>query len=137
MKLSVKTGHEKLGHINEDAVRAMAEVARLGVNLRTRRCLCCLLGGQSKAEECFHVQRAYCCVRGRRRIFLDISTLKYPVGFYVTKSNWRVTQLKFSDFFDTKSGMVEPTCCTSGLPAERSSSTFDATTQVETTCRKC
>ena len=49
------------------------------------------------------------------RIFLDISAVKKPKGGpRVYKPNWRMmvderTQLKFSDFFETKDGMVEPT----------------------------
>ena len=50
------------------------------------------------------------------RIFLEIATLKsMPNGPTVTKPNWRImvderTQLKFSNFLDTKNGMIEPTC---------------------------
>jgi hypothetical protein len=52
---------------------------------------------------------------GEDRIFLDISTIKNKDDKRVYKSNWRImvdehTELKISDFFDTKSGMVEPTC---------------------------
>ena len=50
------------------------------------------------------------------RIFLDISTIKDPnMGKKQQyKKNWRIlvdeqTNLKFSDFFETKDGMVEPT----------------------------
>jgi len=49
------------------------------------------------------------------RIYLDIATIKAPSNVNVTKPNWCImvderTQLKFSDFFPTKNGMVEPTC---------------------------
>jgi len=50
------------------------------------------------------------------RVFLDIATVKSPKeGPKVRNPNWRVivderTQMKFSGFFATKNGMVEPTC---------------------------
>jgi hypothetical protein len=51
------------------------------------------------------------------RVFLDIATIKKPEGESgsVYKPNWRIvvderTQMKFSDFFVSKSGMAEPTC---------------------------
>jgi hypothetical protein len=50
------------------------------------------------------------------RVFLDITTVKSPPdGPRVTKPNWRIIvderiQIKFSDFYETKNGMVEPTC---------------------------
>ena len=53
------------------------------------------------------------------RIYLDISTIKKPKHMkqvkHVYQPHWGIlmdetTQLKFTEFFDTKSGMVEPTC---------------------------
>jgi hypothetical protein len=50
------------------------------------------------------------------RIYLDIATIKNTKnGPKVYKGNWRImvderTQLKSSDIFDTKNGMVEETC---------------------------
>jgi hypothetical protein len=50
------------------------------------------------------------------RVFLGIATDKGPEkGPNVTISNWRIivderTQLKFSDFFETKRGMAKPAC---------------------------
>ena len=48
---------------------------------------------------------------------MDIATVKKLVNLdvSVTKPNWCIivdecTQLKFSNFFDRKNGMVEPTC---------------------------
>ena len=48
---------------------------------------------------------------------LDISTIRAPKGakIAVSKPNWRLiidqrTGMKFSDFFATKNGMIEPTC---------------------------
>jgi hypothetical protein len=51
-----------------------------------------------------------------RRMFLDIATVKKTkTGPSVTKPNWQLmvderARLKFSDFFQTKNGMIEPTC---------------------------
>ena len=51
------------------------------------------------------------------RMYIDISTVKSPksVSVTVTKPQWRMmvdeyTGMKWSDFFETKDGMVEPTC---------------------------
>jgi hypothetical protein len=47
---------------------------------------------------------------------LDIATVKQPKGGpNVTRTNWRImvdeqTQLKFSNFYKKKNGMIEPTC---------------------------
>jgi hypothetical protein len=55
-------------------------------------------------------------IKDEKRIYLDIATIKKTKkGPKVYKGNWRImmdehTQLKFSDFFDTKNGMVEETC---------------------------
>jgi hypothetical protein len=53
----------------------------------------------------------------KARVFLDITMIKKPEGEKgsVYKPNWRFvvderTQMKFSDFFLSKSGMTEPTC---------------------------
>jgi phosphopentomutase len=54
--------------------------------------------------------------KNESRIYLYIATIKKTKnGPKVYKGNWRImvdetTQLKFSDFFDTKNGMVEETC---------------------------
>jgi hypothetical protein len=55
---------------------------------------------------------------GDGRIFLDISSVnntEYPEVENIPKPYWRIivdkrTQLKFSDFFSSKSGMIKPTC---------------------------
>ena len=51
------------------------------------------------------------------RIYIDLYKLKAHVGMNknISKSNWRLmvdedTQMKFTHFFETKKGMVEPTC---------------------------
>jgi hypothetical protein len=53
---------------------------------------------------------------GKNRIYLDIAMVKQRKGMpRATKLNWRNmvdqrTGLHFSNFFNTKNGMVEPTC---------------------------
>jgi hypothetical protein len=53
---------------------------------------------------------------GNNCVYLDIATVKRRENMpKVRKPNWRImvderTQLKFSNFFSTKNGMVEPTC---------------------------
>jgi hypothetical protein len=55
-------------------------------------------------------------VENNGRIFLGIATIKkVKDGPSVYRPNWRImvderTNLKFSDFYQTKAGMVKPTC---------------------------
>jgi hypothetical protein len=71
---------------------------------------------QSQAEECPEEKRACPSKETNGRIYLDIATVKkIKDGPNVTKPNWHImvdekTKLKFSDFFTSKIGMVEPTC---------------------------
>eukprot|EP00957_Ditylum_brightwellii_P182215 13881997-Ditylum_brightwellii.AAC.1 len=51
------------------------------------------------------------------RLFLDISTVKAPahIKVTITKPQWwiivdELTGMKWSNFFETKNGMIEPTC---------------------------
>jgi hypothetical protein len=49
------------------------------------------------------------------RIYLDIATINCPNKKQVYKKNWRTmvkerTGTKFTDFYETKAGMIEPTC---------------------------
>ena len=117
--------HELTGHINVEDCRKT--VKYLGYELSR--------GGLSPCESCAEakakmknlptrVQTVTTVVRPRviparpnDLVSLDISTIRAPKGVNVTvtKPNWRLiidqrTQMKFSEFFATKDGMIEPTC---------------------------
>jgi hypothetical protein len=117
VKMSIKTAHERLGHCDEEKTRKIAK--HLGWEL-TR-------GNLPPCEGCTEARANQKIIpkdsdHGKAkeingRIFLDISTIRDPedMKVTVTKRNWRImvdelTGMKFSDFFDTKNGMIEPTC---------------------------
>jgi len=59
---------------------------------------------------------AYSSKKSNGRVHLDIASLRFTDNNKISSnSNWKImvdekTQLKFSDFFNTKIGMVENTC---------------------------
>ena len=114
-RMSVAQAHECLGHCNEDAVHKTAK--HLGWELKPGAMPVCVACAEAKAKQ-KNVPKSSehkPATEVNERIFLDISTVKAPDGETLTKKNWRImvdkrTNLKFLDFFDTKNGMVEPTC---------------------------
>jgi hypothetical protein len=49
------------------------------------------------------------------QIYLDIPTINCPDKKQIYKKNWRImvderTGTEFSDFYEKKAGMIEPTC---------------------------
>ncbi len=77
--------------------------------------MCSMCSNKIQAEECSkspHVPEK----ANNKRIYLDNAIIKAPSNVNVTKTDWHImmderTQLKFSDFFPTKNGMVEPNLC--------------------------
>jgi hypothetical protein len=115
-RMSVKKAHDMLGHINEKAVRKTA--IALGWELTRGTLGVCEPRTEAKAKQ-KHLPRhpdAPPSTKDENCIYLDIATIKKTKkGPKVYKGNRRImveerTQLKFSDFFDTKNGMVEETC---------------------------
>ena len=112
--------HELFGHINETDCRRMA--AQLGIEVKRgamKPCQECMLAKARKKNlkrVCFKDEKK----DNVRRMFLDLSKIKCPpellkVVKSVYKPNWRLledeqTEMKFTEFFNTKNGMVEPTC---------------------------
>ena len=116
VKLTIQQAHERLGHCGEDATRKAAK--QLGWELTQgvmKPCDACTVG-KAKQKNVPKVHLGEPLKDGEHRVFLDISSVKHVTGQPKTiKPNWRIivderTQLKFSDFFDTKNGMIEPTC---------------------------
>jgi hypothetical protein len=116
LKMTIKQAHGKLGHSNEDATRKAARY--LGWELKPgtlKSCESCA-AAKAKQKNVPQVSEGMPAENGKSRIYLDIATVKQRKGMpRATKPNWRImvdqrTGLKFSNFFDTKNGMVEPTC---------------------------
>ena len=78
-------------------------------------CLACTLAKakQKNVNKCN--EQHVCATKENLRIFVDLAWFKNPVsGPKLTKRYWRLlgderTQLKFTDFSETKNGMVKPT----------------------------
>jgi hypothetical protein len=115
-RMSVKKAHDMLGHINEKAVRKTA--LALGWELTKGTLGVCEPCTEEKAKQKSLPRHPDMppLTKNESRIYLDITTIKKTKnGPKVYKGNWRImvderTQLRFSDFFDTKNGMVEETC---------------------------
>jgi hypothetical protein len=116
VKLNVQQAHERLGHCGEDLTRKTAKL--MGWELSPgglEPCQACA-AGKAKQKNVSKASPHEPAKASNERIFLDIATVKSPAdGPKVTKPHWRImvdekTQLKFSDFYESKSGMVEPTC---------------------------
>ena len=115
--MSIALAHERLGHANEEATRAAAN--HLGIKITRGTLKVCEACARAKAKQknvpkynaTHELELAF-----PTRVFMDIATVKTPEGQpQVTKPNWHIivdeaTNMKFSHFYQTKSGMVEPTC---------------------------
>ena len=115
-KMSVMTAHEKLGHCSEELTRKTAKALSWELTKGSFGvCEACTIGKAKQKnvpKESDHEPSKV----ANERIYMDISTIKAPEdGPKVTKPNWHImvdekTQLKFSHFYETKNGMIEPTC---------------------------
>jgi hypothetical protein len=114
--MSIKKAHDMMEHINKKAVRKTA--LTLGWELTKGALGVCESCTEAKAKQ-KNLPRhpdTSPSTKGESRIYLDIATIKKTKNVpKVYKGSWRImvderTQLKFSDFFDTKNGMVEETC---------------------------
>ena len=116
LTMSIAQAHDKLGHCSEDATRRGAKA--LGWHLTKgslKPCAACA-AAKAKQKNVPKYTENEPSKTSNGRIYLDIATLKdYSDGPTGTMPNWRImvderTQLKFSDFYATKNGMIEPTC---------------------------
>ena len=116
IKVNYQEMHDKLGHCNEDMTRKAAKL--LGFEIASGNvtpCEACTIAKakqQNVPKESQHIPAK----ESNGRVYLDIASLRSTDDNKISSnSNWRIivdekTQLKFSDFFNTKIGMVEPTC---------------------------
>jgi hypothetical protein len=113
-KMNVMKAHGVLGHSNEDTTRATAKALGWVLTGTWSPCEACAAGKarQKNLPKSEHAPAE----KGANRIFLDLATVKTPKGApKISKPNWRImvderTGMKFSDFYEKKDGMIEPTC---------------------------
>eukprot|EP00980_Cylindrotheca_fusiformis_P010432 scaffold2318_cov88-Cylindrotheca_fusiformis.AAC.1 len=115
-KVSVERLHQQLGHCGETDTRKAAKELNIELTRgKLKTCEACAKG-KAKQKSLPKETNHQVASADQRRIFLDISTIKRSdTQKIVSKGQWRlvvdeITQLKMSGFFDTKNGMVEPTC---------------------------
>jgi hypothetical protein len=119
-KVNIANMHGMMGHMGEDSTRAVAK--HLGIQLSQgtlKPCSDCAMAKAKKKALPKDSGHAI-CKQVNGRIYLDLSSIKRPKHLsklikVVNMPNWRLmveekTQLKISDFYKTKKGMVEPTC---------------------------
>ena len=109
--------HSKLGHISISETKRISKQLGWRIDDEYERCEACAIG---KAQQKGVTKRSnhVIATKNGERVFLDISSVKnteFPEVEVTPKPYWRIivderTQMKFSDFFTTKNGMVEPTC---------------------------
>ena len=116
VRMNFNEAHDKLGHMSNTLTKATAK--QLGWQLigAIKPCESCAIA-KAKQKNVPKKSEHQIATKNGERIFLDISSVKTMEKLDKTASRpfWRImvderTQLKFSDFFDTKDGMVEPTC---------------------------
>jgi hypothetical protein len=117
IRMNIRQAHERFGHANEDATRKAAKNVGNEITRGTLKvCEACAKANAKQKNVVKYNPTHKAAITFLRQVFLDIATVKtkgcQPT---VTKPNWRIivdegTNLKFSDFFSTKSGMIEPTC---------------------------
>ena len=120
-KLKPKIGVDKadciFGHASEDETRKTAEALGYRVVRGTMKPCDACAAAKAKQKNVPKKSEHVKAERPNERVFLDISTVKKnkEIQFKPVKGQWRMivdecTQMKFSDFYATKDGMVEPTC---------------------------
>ena len=116
--MSVAEAHKRLGHCDENKTRATAK--ELGWTLTKGKLLPCENCAKGKAKQKNIMKVGEPKEKSKQvngRIFLDISTIKNSIasGPKPRRPNWRIivdesTGYKISQFYETKDGMIEPTC---------------------------
>jgi hypothetical protein len=116
-RMSIKEAHDKLGHADENAIRKAAKALEIET-LRgaMKACEGCAVAKAKQKNVPKESHETAIASKEERRMFLDVSTVKkMKDGPNVTKPNWLIivdqrSALKFTQFCQTKDGMVEPTC---------------------------
>jgi hypothetical protein len=115
-KMTIAQALGKLGHCNEDATHKVAK--QLGWELKPWLLESCEAHAAAKGKQksILQISKGMPAKDGKNCIYLDIAMVKQRRGMpRANKPNWRImvdqrTQLKFSNFFNTKNGMVKLMC---------------------------
>ena len=119
VKFNINHAHQLYGYYDEPTTRQAVYARGIGIVRGTLKPSCnhCAMAKSKQRHVPAIEPQADCAVKPNDRDALDISTIKAPKALKITlgKPNWRImvdelTGMKFSDFFATKNGMVEPTC---------------------------
>jgi hypothetical protein len=116
VKLSYTQAHERLGHMSSAHTKATAKQLGWTITGVVKPCESCAIA-KAKQKNVPKASEHVVATENGQRVFLDISSIKImeDTDKPTTQPYWRImvderTQLKFSDFYLTKDGMVEPTC---------------------------
>jgi hypothetical protein len=115
--ITIEQAHVRLGHSSEDVTRKTANALNWILTKGTLKpCDAC---AAAKAKQ-KNVPKTSSMApsntkKDESRIYLGIATINRPDKKQVFKKNWRImvdeqTGTKFTDFYETKAGMIEPTC---------------------------
>ena len=115
---TIKKAHETLGHMDEEKTRAVARSLKWTITKGTMNsCENCAIGKAKSKDISLKDGPKEKAKEVNGRIYLDISSIRNPEknGVQPTKPRWCIkvderTGFKKSDFYETKDGMVEPTC---------------------------
>lgn len=119
-KIPIRVAHTIMGHMGEAGTRESVKNMGYEVAKGTLQpCEGCAIGKakqKSVTKRSAHVP----ATENNERVFVDIATIVKPGGKdkkedKTTRNNWLMvvderTKFKTSAFYDTKSGMIEPTC---------------------------
>ena len=114
-KLNIMKAHDLLGHCSEEMTRSAAKSMGWILTSSWKPCESCTVAKARQKNVPKETQHTKADV-GENQIFLDIATVKRQKDSPpVSNPNWRImvnerTGMKFSDFYASKTAMVEPTC---------------------------
>ena len=118
VRININHAHQLYGHYDEPTTRQEVYARGIGIVRGTLKpCKHCAMAKSKQRHVPTPESQVDRVVEPNGRVALDISTIKAPKALKITLGmpNWRImvdelTGMKFSDFFATKNGMVEPTC---------------------------
>jgi hypothetical protein len=114
-KMPIMKAHDLLEHCDEDMTHKAAREYPWLLTGSWKPCEACA-AGKAKQKNVPKELEHKPADKDANQIFLDIATVKKLKNVpNVTKPNWQImvderTGMKFSDFYETKDGMIEPTC---------------------------
>jgi hypothetical protein len=115
--MTIEQAHVRLGHSSEEATRKTAKALNWIITKGTLKpCDACAApkAKQKNVPKTSSMSPSN-TTKDKSRIYLDIATINCPDKKQAYKKNWCImvderTGTKFTDFYDTKDGIIEPTC---------------------------